>query len=36
MNINTLTLDVLNSSDIPVGRTFCLSHKTHGQTPKCP
>ena len=33
---STLTLDVLNSSDIPIGKTACLSHKTLGQTPNFP
>lgn len=33
---NTLTLEVRNSSLIPTGRTFYLSHKTLGQAPNLP
>lgn len=29
----TFTLEVLRSSDMPIGNTVCLSHKTLGQTP---
>jgi hypothetical protein len=32
----TLTLEVLNSSDIPIGKTACLSQRTLGQTPNLP
>ncbi len=35
-NQNTLTLEVLSSSDIPIGRTACLSQRTLGQTPNFP